>query len=218
MVERSIRSLDHWKATHPGPCQYVNSGGISTGGPSPKPFDFKDHLRRSAGVFTGHVVGTVVGWSTYSDRVATLTYVEVDEVFRDLYSHLWPGKRVAFEQPTGELQFEGVRLCTIPESGKTIVEAGDEVLAFGVQQAPTAIWMEVSWLYPMVSQKILPQPLSFPGRSGNIHPTSHHKPNVAQITIARSAALNELLPLVPCRTEFLIDRQVAPRIEFVVPT
>lgn len=157
MIERSLRSADEWKAHHPGPCQYASNAGIHV--PRPEAFDFEEHLELSPAVFRGRVVETVVGWSTRTHRVGTMVYVEIEEVFRDEHGHLWPGKLVAYEQPAGDVRLRGARLCTIPEPGRTLVEAGDQVLAFGVQHAADHVWSEVSWVYPIVDGQVLPQPL-----------------------------------------------------------
>lgn len=156
MVEKSIRSAERWKARHPGPCRYASPAGLFE--PEPEPFDFAKHLELSPAVFLGRVVETVVGWSVRTQRVGTLVYLEVEEIFRDEYVHLWPGKLVAYEQSSGEIRLRGARLCTVPEPGTTLVDSGDRVLAFGVNYLADDPWSELSWVYPVVDGKILPQP------------------------------------------------------------
>lgn len=156
MTERSLRWIEEWKASHPGPCQYASRAGIYD--PVPEAFDFSEHLAHSPSVFLGRVVDTVVGWSSRTNRVGTLVYVEIEEIFRNEHGHVWPGKLVAYEQPSGSIELRGVRLCTVPEPGRTLVDTGDRILAFGLQFDADEVWSELSRVYPVVDGEILPQP------------------------------------------------------------
>lgn len=88
----------------------------------------------------------------------TTVYLEVEEVFRDEHGHLWPGKLMAYEEPAGEIRLDGVRLCTVPEPGRTLQGAGDRVLAFGAQPVENGVRLDVSWVYPVRDGEIMPQP------------------------------------------------------------
>lgn len=157
MVERSVRSVEQWKATHPGPCRYASPAGLFE--PEPEPFEFSKHLEAFPGVFLGRVVETVVGWSVRAGRVHTLVYLEVEEIFRDEHVNLWPGKLVAYEQASGEIRLRGARLCTVPEPGTTLVDSGDRVLAFDVNYRADHVWSDLPRVYPVRNGEILPQPL-----------------------------------------------------------
>lgn len=88
-------------------------------------------VRRNELTVVGKVVDLVPGWSVELEITKEALYIVIDTVLEDDTGELKPGDVRTFLEMGGEMNVQGVRLCTDPYRGFYVPRVGDRVLVTG---------------------------------------------------------------------------------------
>jgi hypothetical protein len=95
-----------------------------------------DVLLNNPATFIGTVEKVREGYTYLFERVETLVFVRVEEVFRDQQGWLAPGKVVTYLDESGWIALAHATLCTEKPHGVYVPRAGDRVAVVGTFQRP----------------------------------------------------------------------------------
>ncbi len=132
-------------------------GDTFTEQPQPGSLTFKDLVLRSDLSVTGVVRRAVPGWYTGLSVVATLVFLEVDQVLRDTTGKAVPGQEISFLQLNGGLQIEEVRVCTVIP-GQLVVRKGDRIVLNAVDDSEHSRFVWAKQWFLLHDGKVLPNP------------------------------------------------------------